>query len=63
MSTDQVSRELAKLRQALTDRFGDRATSSASLFKLAHQLVGTPQGVVLFDRLVCAIHTTLKNED
>jgi len=63
MSTDQVSRELAKLRRALTDHFGNDATSSTKLFKLAHQLVGTPQGVVLFDRLVCAIRTTLKDED
>ena len=62
MSTDRVSRELAKLRQALKDRFGDKATGSANLFKLAHQLVGTPQGVVLFDRLVCAIRVT-KVED
>ena len=36
MSTDQVSRELAKLRRALTDRFGDDATGSADLFKLAY---------------------------
>ena len=63
MSTDQVSRELARLRKALTDHFGDDATKASHLFKLAHQLVGTPQGVVLFDRLVCAIRTTLKDKD
>ena len=63
MSTDQVSRELAKLQQALTDRFGDDAVDTAVLFKLANQVEETPQGAVLFDRLVCAIRSTKNDED
>ena len=62
MSTDQVSRKLAKVRQALADRFGDDAMDTANLFKLAHQLANMPQGAVLFDRLVVSIRTT-KEED
>ena len=62
MSTDQISRELARLKRALTAQFGDRAINATDLFNLAHQLNTTPQGVVLFDRLVCAIRAT-QDED
>ena len=62
MSTDQISRELARLQRALVDQFGDRAMNASDLFDLANQLNETPQGVVLFDRLVCAIHAVKKDD-
>ena len=57
MGIDKVSRELARLRQTLADRFGGDAVTAEVLFKLANQLANAPQGIVLFDRLVCSIRT------
>ena len=59
MATNKrMARAADSLERALVERFGENAVPADDLICVALQIAKTPQGVVLFDRLVCAVRAT-----